>query len=90
MLIGVSVQSEHIRGSVTSVLGMGRLSKMPQEAWNEFSKWQQMKGVLAHESHTSAWLVSPAAGCEKKNGGLHNRASDHQIGYSRTYFSIYK
>ena len=39
---------------------------MPQEAWNEFSKWQQMKEVLAHESHTSAWLVSPAAGCEKK------------------------
>ena len=24
------------------------------------------KGVLAQESHTGTWLVSPATGCEKK------------------------
>ena len=49
-----------------------------------------VKGVLARESCTSTWLVSAATGCEKKNGSLHNGASDHKIEYTRTYFSIYK
>ena len=65
-------------------------------AWCRILHWYpgdlwHAKGVPAWESCTSTWLVSPAAGCEKKkNGGLHNRASDYQIEYTRTYFIIYK
>ena len=60
-----------------------KLVQLPEPLLQELdalAALQLLKGVPAQESHTSAWLVSPAAGCEKKkNGGFHNRASDHQI-----------
>ena len=76
-----------------------RKGELGRNAWNEVT-WLQRTPENARdeilcntawESCTGAWLVHPAAGCEKKIGGLHNEASDHQIEYTRTYFtSLYK
>jgi len=52
------------------------------------STYVRCKGVPARESRTGTRL-SPAAGREKKNGGLHNTDSDYQIEYYWTYCSIY-